>query len=116
MMTTHSFHIPVMGTAFTIDTQLRVAPFGIDSAISLVDDILMETLRKMYCEKFNLPYHEININSNDHMPKESPLILISSRNWWKKGSCTAKHLASLSTFTNNLNESISYYQAIAPKF
>lgn len=69
MMTTHSFHIPVMGTAFTIDTPLRVAPFVIDSAISLVDDILMETLRKMYCEKFDLPYHEINVNSNDHRAK-----------------------------------------------
>lgn len=55
----HSFHIPVMGIGFTIDTPLKVAQYGIDSVISLVDDILLERLRKMYCEKFEMPYTEI---------------------------------------------------------
>jgi len=30
----HSFHIPVMGTGFTIDTPLKVARYGISSVIS----------------------------------------------------------------------------------
>ncbi len=59
MTNTHSFHIPVMGIAFTIDSPLKVSQFGIDSVISLVDDILLEKLRKMYCEKFEQPYAEI---------------------------------------------------------
>lgn len=34
----HTFHIPVMGLAFTIDSPLRVAHYGIDSVISIMDD------------------------------------------------------------------------------
>ena len=37
----HTFHIPVMGIAFTIDTALRVAKYGISSVISMVDDVLI---------------------------------------------------------------------------
>ena len=42
----HSFHIPVMGIGFTIDTPLKVAPFCIDSVISIVDDIIIEQMRE----------------------------------------------------------------------
>ncbi len=65
MASAHSFHIPVMGIGFTIDTPLKVAPFGIDSVISLVDDILVEKMRKMYCAKFNMPYTEITEKNED---------------------------------------------------
>lgn len=68
-MSLHSFHIPVMGIAFTIDTPLKVSPLGIDSAISLVDDILLEKLRKMYCEKFGVPYTEIHTKIKDFRAK-----------------------------------------------
>lgn len=65
----HSFHIPVMGIAFTLDSPLKVAPYGIDSVISLIDDILMESMRKMYCEKFNLLYQEISESVDDFRAK-----------------------------------------------
>lgn len=65
MASAHSFHIPVMGIGFTVDTPLKVAPYGIDSVISLVDDILLEKLRKMYCEKYNLAYQEITDKIED---------------------------------------------------
>ncbi|MGB5553221.1 MAG: hypothetical protein WBM83_01090, partial [Flavobacteriaceae bacterium] len=65
----HSFHIPVMGIGFTIDTPLKVSQFGIDSVISLVDDILLEKLRKMYCEKFEVPYQEITDKMEDFRAK-----------------------------------------------
>ncbi len=65
----HTFHIPVMGIGFTIDTPLKVAHFGIDSVISLVDDILIEKMRKMYCSKFNLPYQEITEKTEDFRAK-----------------------------------------------
>ena len=42
----HSFHIPVMGTGFTIDTPLKVARYGISSVVSLVDDVLIEQMRR----------------------------------------------------------------------
>lgn len=68
-MKLHSFHIPVMGIGFTIDTPLKVAHLGIDSVISLVDDILLEKLRKMYCEKFEIPYREITESIHDFRAK-----------------------------------------------
>jgi hypothetical protein len=55
----HSFHIPVMGTGFTIDTPLRVAKYGISSVIPVVDDVLIEQVRKFHCEKHGEPYEEI---------------------------------------------------------
>ncbi len=61
----HTYHIPVMGIGFTVDTPLKVSHYGIDSVISLVDDILLEKLRKMYCEKFDIPYDEISEKTND---------------------------------------------------
>jgi hypothetical protein len=62
----HSFHIPVMGTAFTADTPLKVAQFGIDSVIALADDVLLERLRKVYADKNNLQYEEIKNNTKDY--------------------------------------------------
>tara|TARA_R110000787_G_scaffold15134_9_gene46891 strand:+ start:6701 stop:8494 length:1794 start_codon:yes stop_codon:yes gene_type:complete len=65
----HSFHIPVMGIGFTIDTPLKVAQYGMDSVISLVDDILLEKLRKMYSEKFEIPFKEISDKVEDFRAK-----------------------------------------------
>ncbi len=52
----HFFHIPVMGTCFTTDTPLRVSHLGIDSAISLVDDRLLERIGTFYAKKMDIPY------------------------------------------------------------
>lgn len=60
MKKAHSFHIPVMGIGFTIDTPLKISKFGMDSVISLVDDILLEKLRKVYCKKYKMRYEEIS--------------------------------------------------------
>src|SRR4051812_20368036 len=57
--THHRFHIPVMGTGFTIDTALRVARFGLGSVASLVDDILIERIRKHYCRENGLPFEPV---------------------------------------------------------
>ncbi|RLD56512.1 MAG: hypothetical protein DRJ05_11205 [Bacteroidetes bacterium] len=69
MIKAHSFHIPVMGTSFTADTPFKVAHFGIDSAIALNDDLLLEKLRKMYCNKFEIPYNEITEKIEDFRAK-----------------------------------------------
>src|SRR5690606_23572840 len=55
----HRFHIPVMGLGFTIDTPLKVARFGISSALSIVEDELIERMREFYCKAEDLPYHPI---------------------------------------------------------
>jgi len=65
----HSFHIPVMGIGFTIDTPLKVSQYGMDSVISIVDDILLEKIRKMYCEKFEMPYQAISEKIEDFRAK-----------------------------------------------
>jgi len=52
----HYIHVPVMGTSFTLDAALRVAPYGIHSVASLVDDILCERVGEYYAKEFNLPY------------------------------------------------------------
>ncbi len=61
----HTFHIPVMGTGFTVDAPLRVAKYGIASVISLVDDILIEQMRRFHCQKEGEPYEEITNHDDD---------------------------------------------------
>ncbi len=65
-MQTHSFHIPVMGTGFTIDTPLKVARFGISSVISLGDDKLIEKIRRYYCREYQETYAPIPETDPDH--------------------------------------------------
>ena len=65
----HSFHIPVMGIGFTIDTPIKVAQYGIDSVIFISDDILLEKMRKMYSSRFKLPYTEIGAKEEDSRAK-----------------------------------------------
>lgn len=80
MASAHTFHIPVMGIGYTIDTPLKVSHFGIDSVISLVDDMLMEKLRKMYCHLHEISYSEISEKTEDYRAKRitSYLNLINS--------------------------------------
>ncbi|WP_149525013.1 hypothetical protein [Sphingobacterium hotanense] len=62
---THTFHIPVLGLAFSVDTPLKVAQYGISSVMSIVDDELVERLRAYYSKQHNLPYEEIEKYSPD---------------------------------------------------
>jgi len=64
-MMTHTFHIPVLGLAFSVDTPLKVAQYGISSVMSIVDDELVERLRAYYSKQHNLPYQEIEKYSPD---------------------------------------------------
>ena len=61
----HSFHIPVMGLAFSIDTPVKVARFGISSVVSIVDDVLIEHMRKQYTLKRGEDYSEIKSRDYD---------------------------------------------------
>ncbi len=61
----HTFHIPVMGTGHSADTPIRVAPFGISSVISIVEDLVLEKIRRYYSEKYNKPYEKISEHEPD---------------------------------------------------
>jgi hypothetical protein len=61
----HTFHIPVMGTGFTIDTPLKVARYGIASVVSLVDDVLIEQMRRRICQEHGEPCEPIENHAND---------------------------------------------------
>ncbi|MFT5232846.1 MAG: hypothetical protein ACI9UQ_000871 [Candidatus Krumholzibacteriia bacterium] len=61
----HKFHIPVMGTGFTIDTPLKVAQFGINSVVSMVDDVLIEQMRSMLSKNADVPFEAIETGEED---------------------------------------------------
>ncbi|HNW73581.1 MAG TPA: hypothetical protein PKN44_08140 [Bacteroidales bacterium] len=65
----HSFHIPVLGIGYSIDTPVKVAHLGISSVISLLDDMLIEKLRAFYSKKFDLPFQAISKKIDDFRAK-----------------------------------------------
>lgn len=68
-MSLHSFHIPVMGIGFTVDTPVKVAAYGINSTVSLVDDLLLEKLRSFYSAKIGREFVAIEKSEDDFRAK-----------------------------------------------
>jgi len=68
-MSGHTFHIPVMGIGFTIDTPIKVARFGISSVVSIVQDQLVEQMREFYSRKVGEVYISIPKDDLDHRAK-----------------------------------------------
>lgn len=62
----HNFHIPVMGLSFSIDTPLKIARYGISSAVSLGSDAIVEDMRAHYSREYNLPYSPISVKDEDY--------------------------------------------------
>ncbi|MDP2042130.1 MAG: hypothetical protein Q8S14_10300 [Algoriphagus sp.] len=94
----HTFHIPVMGLGYTVDTPLKVAKFGISSVVSIMDDILLEDMRKIHSQKLNLPFEPISEEEEDYRAKriqayldflhtviQSQLDTLKSENWNNDG-------------------------------
>ncbi|MBS1529338.1 MAG: hypothetical protein JSU01_03435 [Bacteroidetes bacterium] len=52
----HTFHIPVLGLGFSIDTPLKVARYGISSVVSIVDDELIERMREYHSKQHSKPF------------------------------------------------------------
>jgi hypothetical protein len=69
MNSPHSFHIPVMGLAFTVDSPVKVARFGISSVVSIIEDRLIESMRKYYYEKNEWKFKPIPTRDVDHRAK-----------------------------------------------
>lgn len=64
--TPHTFHIPVMGLAYTIDSPIKVARFGIPSVISIIEDTLVEKMREYYYPLIGEKYHPIRRTETDY--------------------------------------------------
>ena len=56
----HTFHIPVLGLGYSIDTPLKVAKYGISSVVSIVDDELIERMRKYHIDRNGEVYNPIS--------------------------------------------------------
>ena len=64
----HSFHIPVLGLGFSIDTPLKVARYGISSVVSIVDDDLTERMRQHHSAQNNIAF--VPISKTAHHSRE----------------------------------------------
>jgi hypothetical protein len=62
----HTFHIPVMGLGYSIDTPVKIGRFGISSVVSIIEDELLEQMRMFHCKNENEPYVPINKDAIDH--------------------------------------------------
>ena len=65
----HTFHIPVLGLGYSIDTPLKVAKYGISSVVSIVDDELTERMRKFHQENAGEEYRLIGKHEADSRAK-----------------------------------------------
>ena len=62
----HTFHIPVMGLAYTVDSPVKVARFGIASVVSIIEDNLIERMREHYYRQRGEPYVAISRKEPDY--------------------------------------------------
>jgi hypothetical protein len=58
-----------MGLAFTVDTPVKVARFGISSVISIIEDRLIELMRRHYYGQISKPYKIISDKEEDYRAK-----------------------------------------------
>jgi hypothetical protein len=65
----HKFHIPVMGLAYTIDSPVKVARYGISSVVSIIEDRLVEMMRSYYYPTINQEYQPITTHTEDYRAK-----------------------------------------------
>lgn len=61
----HTFHIPVMGLGYTIDSPIKTAHLGISSVMSIFEHNMLEKMRKHYTKKFNFPFEPITAKMED---------------------------------------------------
>lgn len=61
----HTFHIPVLGLAYSVDTPIKVARFGISSVVSVIQHELLEQLRIFHSEQYHLHFEPITKQMDD---------------------------------------------------
>lgn len=71
----HTFHIPVLGLGYSIDTPLKVARYGISSTMSIVDDDLIERMRAYHAQLNGEPYTSVLKQDEDARARRITLYL-----------------------------------------
>lgn len=62
----HTFHIPVLGLGYTVDTPLKVARFGISSVVSIIEDEMIEKMREYHSQQAGEEYVPITTKDEDY--------------------------------------------------
>lgn len=106
----HTFHIPVMGLGYSIDSPVKVAHYGISSVISLVDDISMEKIREFYCKKFDLPFQSITPHTEDHRAKRITAYLNTIQ------EIVRRNFEGLKNAVSQADEELNKYMDMLPDF
>ncbi len=65
----HTFHIPVLGISYTVDSPLKVAQYGISSVVSIIEDELLEKMRAYHSLKNGKEYTPITTKEADYRGK-----------------------------------------------
>ncbi|HNU47570.1 MAG TPA: hypothetical protein PKM40_01975, partial [Bacteroidia bacterium] len=65
----HRFHIPVMGLAFTVDTPVKVARYGISSVVSIIEHNMLEVMREFYYKQNGKEFTAITKKEEDYRAK-----------------------------------------------
>ncbi|MBC6112847.1 hypothetical protein ACFOG5_04585 [Pedobacter fastidiosus] len=65
----HTFHIPVLGLGYSIDTPLKVSRYGISSVLSIVDDELIERMREYHSKNNFYKFLPISKSVADYRSK-----------------------------------------------
>ncbi len=104
----HTFHIPVMGLCYTVDSPLKVARFGISSVASIIEDDMIEKMRKYHSEKEGILFQPITATEFDHRAKRVTAYL----NLLDK--IVAKQIAELKNQVFNEGSDIEKYFELLP--
>ena len=62
----HTFHIPVLGLSYSVDTPLKVARYGISSVVSIIEDEMVEKMRGFHAMRNGIPYTYISDKEPDY--------------------------------------------------
>ncbi|MBL7690221.1 MAG: hypothetical protein JNM41_01405 [Flavipsychrobacter sp.] len=62
----HTFHIPVLGLSYSVDTPLKVARYGISSVVSIIEDEMVEKMRGFHATRNGIPYTYISDKEPDY--------------------------------------------------
>ncbi len=104
---THTFHVPVMGIGYTIDSPLKLAHFGITSVVSLVDDMLMEKMREFHSQKAKFPFQSISSKMEDFRARRITAFLDLM-----DGMVKGKIAAMKSSFSRKSDEVDQYFEML----
>ena len=105
----HSFHIPVMGLGYTVDTPIKTAHLGISSVISIMDDQLLEEMRRIYSQKFGKEFVPISEKEADSRAKRITAYLNLSK------ELVEEQLKSIRSFSSWKDEGFQTYLQLLPE-